>query len=109
MIASVPETKSSSRRALLAGALGGLGAVVASAISRASPVAAATGDNMIVGYANIETSFTEIQNSVSGDTGLYVSATGNGKALWANANDGTAIYAQGSVYGVSAVGTFGPA
>jgi hypothetical protein len=45
-------SKSASRRALLAGALGGLGAWAASAIGRAAPVEAAAGDPIRMGQLN---------------------------------------------------------
>jgi hypothetical protein len=61
------ESKSPSRRALLAGALGGLGAVAATAIGRASPVRAADGDPVLLGTANAATNPTSITRSTAGD------------------------------------------
>ena len=55
-------TKSSSRRALLAGALGGIGAVAAGAMAKVSPVQAANGDAVTVGGTFTATSTTSITN-----------------------------------------------
>jgi hypothetical protein len=67
MTASIqPESKAPSRRALLAGALGGLGALAASAIGRASPARAANGDPVVLGQVNNATANTQIYtNSAS--------------------------------------------
>jgi hypothetical protein len=57
-----PESKPASRRALLASALGGIGALLASAIGRASPVRAANGDVVHVGDTLTATGTTRISN-----------------------------------------------
>ncbi len=49
---AIDTTAPRSRRAILAGALGGAGALVASAIGRAAPVSAASGDNLVIGTPN---------------------------------------------------------
>jgi hypothetical protein len=59
-----PESKSPSRRAVLAGALGGIGAWAASAIGRASPVRAAGDDLQIV---HVGDTFLDVR------TGTYLS------------------------------------
>ena len=72
-----PETRSPSRRALLAGALGGLGALAASAIGRVSPMRAAQGDPMIVGSFNTAAQTTELQ-ATEGHTAFAVTSIGAG-------------------------------
>ena len=78
-------TKSSSRRALLAGALGGIGAVAAGAMAKVSPVRATNGDAVTVGGTFTGTSPTSITNSTgdgivarntsTGSSGLFAHAT----------------------------------
>jgi hypothetical protein len=58
-----PESNSPSRRAMLAGALGGLGALVVSAIGRASPVQAANGDPVLMGFVNEATGNTIVSTT----------------------------------------------
>jgi hypothetical protein len=72
MTSTLPETKATSRRALLAGALGGLGALAASAIGRATPVRGSEGQAVVVGgdyAADTATGFNTI-TSTGGDA-LY--------------------------------------
>ena len=78
-----PESKSPSRRALLAGALGGLGAWAASAIGRASPVDAAAGDPIRMGRVNnAGSSATELHASTSWPAAaLKVRQFGDGQAI----------------------------
>jgi len=72
-----PETTSPSRRALLAGALGGIGALAASAIGRASPVRGADGQAVAVGGEYAASSATGFTTTTS--TALYgTSSTGIG-------------------------------
>jgi hypothetical protein len=61
--ATHPESKAPSRRALLAGALGGLGALAASAIGRANPVQAVSGDPVLVDNAHTGSGITQITTS----------------------------------------------
>jgi hypothetical protein len=89
-----PESKSPSRRALLAGALGGLGAWAASAIGRASPVRA-EGQAIVVGGEYLDaTSVTRIRNLTNGNT-----------VVWAESSSGVGVYGTSSsgygVYGIS--------
>ena len=64
MTATLPaEARAHSRRALLAGALGGMGAWVASTIGRVSPARATNGDTVTVGNSFTGTSPTAITNS----------------------------------------------
>ena len=57
-----PETKSPSRRALLAGALGGIGALAATVIGRADPVRANDPNDVVLGTDNTATTRTSITN-----------------------------------------------
>jgi hypothetical protein len=99
-----PETKSPSRRALLAGALGGLGALAAGAIGRASPVHAADGDPVLLGFVNTATQETVVGNS-SGGHGLSGQASGTGIGLdgWGVSGFGVrgVSNADAGVYGLS--------
>ena len=85
--------KSSSRRALLAGALGGLGAWAATAIGRASPVRAGIDGDVVLGDTNTATTVTKITN------------TSGGNALWGDVPSGTGILgSSANGAGVGAIG-----
>lgn len=74
-----PEPRSSSRRALLAGALGGIGAWAASVIGRASPVRATDGQALVVGQVNTTAGQTTLGNNASDDIVMWVASnTGAG-------------------------------
>ena len=62
-----PEVKPTSRRALLAGALGGLGALAASAIGRPTKTAATDGQPLVVGQSNSATNTTALSNTTDVD------------------------------------------
>jgi len=84
-----PETKSPSRRALLAGALGGIGAWAASAIGRTSPVRAANGQNVILGTINTATITTSITNSAG--SAFAADAGGSGTAVTGFSGNGVGV------------------
>jgi hypothetical protein len=89
-----PESKSPSRRALLAGALGSAGALAAGAIGRANPVRAATGDPVTVDGSFSGSGSTQI--TTTGSSGFYgVSSNPNADAIL-----GVATAASGSAWGV---------
>jgi hypothetical protein len=90
-----PETKSPSRRALLAGALGGIGALAAQAIGRATPVRAANGDAVTVGGSFSGTGATTI--TTTGAAAYYGISSNTG----ADALKGVATATSGSAYGVN--------
>ena len=93
-IQTVPETRTPSRRALLAGLLGGLGAWVGSGIVGPSRVPAADGDPVLLGSLdNSESAVTKITN------------TSGGNALWGVVPTGTAIL--GSAANGAGVGAIG--
>ena len=77
-----PASQSRSRRAVLAGALGGLAAWAVSSVDRVSPTRAASGDPLILGStANTAgTANTSLSTSSTG-TALLVTQNGTGTAL----------------------------
>ena len=98
------DSKSPSRRALLAGALGGIGAWIASGIGRASPARAADGDPVLVGSENNSTSVTKLTNNATSDTVLQGDSTSgigvSGSSSSANGVEGFSTSNRG-VYGQS--------
>jgi hypothetical protein len=103
MTSSVARTATDgrSRRALLAGALGGLGAWAASAIGRASP-ARAEGQNVQVGGEYTDaTSVTLIQNQTTTAAVFRAISTAGGVGIWSSSNSFYGIYStSGSGIGV---------
>ncbi|HSM18548.1 MAG TPA: hypothetical protein VK845_16290 [Gemmatimonadales bacterium] len=75
-------TKSSSRRAVLAGALGGIGAWAASAIGRASPVRAEGENIQVGGEYTTATSRTYLENSANNSDVLVAASTGYGTGVY---------------------------
>jgi hypothetical protein len=96
-----PETKSPSRRALLAGALGGIGVWATSAIGRASPMQAANGGPVVLGSGNLATALTGITNTSAGSTTLHCSSTGAGTGVSGSSQSGFGIRGESSGIGVS--------
>jgi hypothetical protein len=82
-----------SRRAVLAGALSGVVAAVASSLVRPSTVGAANGDPLLVGQGNTETSPTTLTNSTLGGTTLsaVAAAAGTGTAILGTSSAGTGV------------------
>jgi len=97
-----------SRRGLLAAALGGLGGLVVAKLGRPDSVAAADGGNALLGTANTSTTETSFENTDAGDTSLGAIHT-DGTAVRGDVTGGTAILAgaNGSGTGVSASSTSG--
>jgi hypothetical protein len=97
-----PESKSPSRRALLAGALGGLGAFAVSAIGRGGRVRAGVDGDVVLGINNVATTATQITNSTNANTVLL----GEGSSGIGVLGRSTSNYA---VSGVSfqSIGVFG--
>lgn len=86
-----------SRRAILAGALGGAAAIAAQALGQAAPVAAATGDIVHVGDNLTGTTFTKITNTAGGDA-IIGSATGSsGKGVTGLSADNTGVFGQSTL------------
>jgi hypothetical protein len=92
--------RSSTRRALLAASIGGVGAWVAGALGRAAPVAAANGDVVNVG-----------DNLTGTATTVFNVSTANFSALWGNstAGSGTGVGVRGDTAstGSGAAGVLG--
>jgi len=85
-----PESKSPSRRALLAGALGGIGAWAASAIGSPPRTQAHDVDDVLLGGLNTASSTTHIRN-----------LTNSNFVLWGQSSSGVAVYgSSGSNLGV---------
>jgi hypothetical protein len=78
---------SRSRRTVLAGALGGIGAWLATAIGRTSPVRAGVDGDVILGTSNATGSTTSI--STGGSTTAFLGlTTGNGVGVYGQTNGG---------------------
>jgi hypothetical protein len=104
---AIDTTGPHSRRALLAGAAGGLGGLVAAAIGRVNPVAAAGGDPIVLGNANdAGTSNTTIKtNSSYPGIALQMNNLGTGTGAFMLSTSGVGLAAQTSHadrYGASA-------
>ena len=93
-----PESKSPSRRALVAGALGAIGAVAATVIGRASPVRGADGDAVLVGSDRTGANTTKITVT-----------TANYSAFWGNASaaSGTGVGVRGDTAAAGGRGVWG--
>jgi hypothetical protein len=88
-----PETKSPSRRALLAGALGGIGAWAVSAVGRASPVLGGVDGDVVLGSsANVETLTTKITNSTNANNVLECQST-TGISFRGHSTSGVGVFA----------------
>ena len=111
---STTAAQTKSRRALLVGALGGLGAWAASAVGRASPVRA-DGETVVVGglYFNA-ISETRIQNNTNNATALAGVNNQGGKGVQGFSSTGAGVSGGGGLRGVegfssSGVGLYGSA
>lgn len=94
-----------SRRALLAGALGGLGGFLASSLGRVSPVAGASGDPVRMGRTNMAAGTNTILQTNSTGQAFKVLQKGSGSALRGESNAGNGGYLlakQGSKFGLLA-------
>jgi hypothetical protein len=87
-----PESKPSSRRAVLAGAIGGLGALAASAIGRPSQVLASDPNDVVLGSTNTSGSTTTIQNTTTSSTVLYAVGAVGARAVYGLSDGNTAVY-----------------
>jgi hypothetical protein len=98
-----PESKSPSRRALLAGAIGGLGAFAASAIGRSSRVRAGVDGDVVLGATNTASATTSINRTGGGDA--FAGNSTSNDAVNGYAQSGSGIYGQSTsgsgVFGIS--------
>jgi hypothetical protein len=104
-MASTTENRSTgtSRRALLAGAVGGLGVLAARAIGSPSP-ARAEGEAIVVGGEYTDaTSKTYLKNQANGDIVFAAESTSNGVGMYGLSHDGIGVYGASSTY----IGVFG--
>jgi hypothetical protein len=98
-----PESKPPSRRALLAGALGGIGTLAATAIGRASPVQA-EGENIQIGLEyDTATSLTRLTNITNGANVFQATSTAEGIGVYGSSNSYVGVYGSSS----SSVGVYG--
>jgi hypothetical protein len=108
MTSSVPSIHSTprTRRALLAGALGGLGAFAASVVARTNPVQAANGDPVLLGQLGTATAATGVTRTTSGDA-FYGTHT-DSDAVNGYSQTGRGVYGSSSsnagVFGTSNTG-----
>src|SRR5829696_8951788 len=100
---SVDATQVRARRALLAGALGGVAALIAQAVGRPSPV---LGADVVLGGTNTTTAKTTIQNT-STDSAVLELRSVESLALVARGNVGALITGRDGA-GVTAVQASGP-
>lgn len=101
-IQSTPRT----RRALLAGALGGLGAFAATVVARTTPVRAANGDPVLAGQTTTATAATSISRSGGGDA--FQGLGTDNDAVNGYSTSGRGVYGNSStnagVFGTSGTG-----
>jgi hypothetical protein len=97
-----------SRRALLAGAVGGIGAWAASALARANPVAAAAGDPIRMGRTNKASGTNTTLQTTSTGPAYRVNQNGTGVAIRGQSAGGNGAYlaaANANKFGVFARNT----
>jgi len=99
----IDSSVASSRRALLAGAVGGMAALAADAVAGPLAANAASGDVMVVGAANIAFTPTVLDDTSSGDTAFQVTSSG-GISILGN-NNGAGVGVDGA--SLSSVGVRG--
>jgi hypothetical protein len=106
MTATLPPTPKSmpaSRRALLAGALGGLGALAASAIGRPAGVWAGVDGDVVLGIDNAETTTTKISNLTTNQTVLW-GASSSGVGVYGSSTSGVGVHGSSSYVAVTGAG-----
>jgi hypothetical protein len=84
-------TSSKSRRALLAGALGGLGAWAATAVGRAASVRADNGDPVLAGQTTEATLVTSLLNTVNDTTVFEATSQLSGVAIRGESDGGIGV------------------
>jgi hypothetical protein len=105
---STPGSKSSSRRALLAGALGGIAAWAASAVGRAGLVRGGVDGDVILGIDNGASTTTKITNLITSQTVLW-GASSSGVGVYGSSSSNNGVWgtsdSSSGVYGLSTSGT----
>ena len=87
---SIDATAPRTRRAVLAGALGGLAAVAANALGRPMPTLAADGQAMLVGGEYSSSSVTSVTNATG--NGIYGGSLDTGIAVTGQGNQGIGVH-----------------
>ena len=87
----LPESNAPSRRALLAGVIGGVGAWAMSAVGRANPVRAGVDGDVVLGAANTTTTETTITNTSGGSFALKGIASGSGVGVYGQSASGVGV------------------
>jgi hypothetical protein len=101
IVSHPPESPSTSRRALLTGALGGLGALAAAAIGRPAVTRAANGGNAILGTPNTSTIETSFENTDAHEVSLRGIHSSNGTGVGGFSSSGWGVHGDSdSGYGV---------
>ena len=103
-----PAQPARSRRAILAGALGGVAGAVAAALGRPLAVSAAPGDAMIIGADNFGSGLSTKLNATSSGGALWVTQNGFGSGVRGDSVSGHGgVFAtqHGARYGVNASNT----
>ena len=103
-VSSQPESTSSSRRALLAGALGGLGAWAASAFARPSVTQAHDVDDVWLGHPNSSNFETVITNAGDATTVFTANNTHGGIAVHGISASGYGVFGE-SPTGTAVIGS----
>jgi hypothetical protein len=94
---AIDTTQPSSRRALLAAAVGGLGAAAAASLARVAPARADDGDPVILGELNVSTQNTVVQRvSDSGVAFQAVHSGASGRAVVGSSAQGTGLFGNSS-------------
>jgi len=107
-VSQQPETPSPSRRALLTGALGGLGALVAGAIGGPATSHAADGGNALIGNPNTSTTETSFENTDAAENSLAGYHSTGGIGVYGHGNSGSGVFGDAeSGYGVRAASDTG--
>jgi hypothetical protein len=101
MTANTTPNHPRSRRALLAGALGGLGAWAAATVARVDPTAAAAGDPIRMGRLNLASSTATTLQTKTSRAAYLVNQLGAGAAVKGVATSGRAIMGQAGAGGTA--------
>src|SRR3954468_20993965 len=102
--AALPGSKSPSRRSVLAGALGAVVGLAATAIGRASPVEAANGDTVKVSGAFTGSGTTEITTTGAANAAIWGNATATGGTAVGVRGDTSSPSPGAGVWGTSSSG-----
>jgi hypothetical protein len=90
--ANGPVSKSTSRRALLAGALGGLGAWAAAVAGRPSLTRAGVDGDVVLGAENSAAAYTAIRNTTTDADVFYATTQGHGTAIYGSSQLSTGVF-----------------